>query len=1679
MSAISLRKASSLGPGLRALLRRLGTSLVILLAIAYLTLFGLLMAERGRKGLPAEPLEAAAQALGWTAEYTIRHPTTYYWHREDVPALGLVLTSFGRSAGLLVLALGAAMIVGVPLGIAAALLRRIRAAPLVVLISVLGVSTPSFLLAMLFWIVNIQVSRWLGLDTAPLPPTGFGWDAHMVMPALVLATRPLAQIVQITYVSMSNVLGEDYIRTARSKGLARRVVINRHALRNVLIPILTTLGTSLRFSLASLPVVEYFFVWPGVGMALLQAIELEISPLVTDLIVSLGFLFLLINLALEAIYQIVDPRLRNAQAQEQQAAQSEGLRRQAWWEPLVNLRDALVEWWTDLRQRLPGARRKPSTLSPLPVRTGDESPPASDTPSTSRSSRRHILRCILVNPALLIGMLLVVAFLGLALFGERLTEADPGETHGAMIIEGTIDAPPFRPSTVFPWGSDHIGRDVQALVLMGAKQTLTLALAGTVARVLLGTLLGILAGWWRGGWLDRLVTGTVGVWAAFPVTLFAMILILALGIQQGKSVFVVALCVVGWGEIAQFVRGQVIGIKPQVYIEAARAVGARSDQILTRHVLPHLLSPLLVLAVLEMGGALMLLAELGFLNIFLGGGFKVELIGEQVFHFSDVPEWGALLANIRNWWRSYPWMAWYPGVAFFLAILAFNVWGEGLRRFLEQARINLGRLVNRYTAVAAGVAVLGLVGVLRSTAPMALYRSQAQEFDAQRALADIQVLASPEFQGRETGMPGAKLAADYIAGRMEEIGLLPAGENDTYIQTLPCPRFHLDEMPHLEILDHQGDVSEALVYRQDFVEYAHPLPTHGEAQGPIVGLALGPDPETPGSDPYHMGELDLRDRVVVMHEVDFERVNVAATAGILFISDDVHHLQHKRYLFGGDDTVLLGRYISKVVPVMSITPEVADRLLATAGSGLAELEGMAQGLQPGQAALTGEGAAVRLKVAARMDEDPVDECYNVIGFIPGTGAEMGESKGKGLDDLVIMVSAYYDGPGVGPDGTLCPGANDNASGVATMLEMARILQQSSSQPKKTVAFVAWSGGERWEGLSVANVMSAKIGFKRLTVEAVIELSGVGAGDGQGIALGQGSSFRLVQAFQDAADRLGVSVTTRGRGPHFGMPTQPGFGGRSALTVYVSWDGADRTAHTPDDTVETIAPDRLRQVGQTTLLVVSVLGQATPQGAAAGPLSSAEDYIHGATMFDEQRALEHVRVLASDEMGGRLPGTPGGRAAGDYVAARLAEYGLEPAGVDNTYFQTFTAPITRLAQLPALDITLPSGQVIDRTPIYRTGYIAVGYGCLGPGKAESQVIWLNYCRHGDYAGQNVAGKIVFCRFPLDGTQDELTDQARRHQVGGLLVWRKREDKEFALAPPLRVDQVTFPAYVITDTVAQDLTAGINYTLDDLYRHPTAMPLSTTVYMAVDFDVHEVEARNVLGLLPGSDPEHEDEIVILCAHYDHLGTDPDGAVYNGANDNAAGVAAVLEIARLWQEQGFRPARSVLFAAWDDEEYGLGGSRYYVRNPIYPLERTVAVLNLDMIGVGDELQVGGKGPVTDQILAGTEVYSLTTYLSPQMLGDGMAFYEAQVSAGMLAWFWDRAYHTTDDDVEHIQPGSLRTIGVLSAHTLAAWSGGGPTARLPRVKRYPWDWIMPTPTCLPSRPPGAMTCDHGTWTR
>ncbi len=1153
------------------------------------------MAQRGYAGLPAEPATALTEAIRKVGDYLLHHPATYYLSKLDQAWWSVAGTAFVRSAALMFLSLCLAVMLGMPLGIWAATRRRRAGSAIILTFSILGVSTPSFLLAMLLWIADFKLYRLLGV--APLPPTGFGWDLHLVMPVLVLAMRPLAQVAQITYVTLSETLSQDYMRTALSKGLSPGGAVWKHALRNIWIPVLTAAGTSLRFSLASLPVVESFFLWPGLGMMLLTALELGMDTLILDLLLALGALFLVINSLLDVVYPLLDARLRGDTVQEERQELLTLGERLAL--GLDAVRDIGRGVWLRVTSLRPARRTSPAkAVAPVSLAAPAEAPALAQGPGRVR----RVLSLAASNPAFLLGSLLLLGLLLLAVAGGSFTQASAYETHGIMYVEDELASPPFSPSATFPWGSDAIGRDIQALVLEGARRTMSLAIIATLARLLLGTTLGVIAGWWQRSWMDRLLSAGVAIWAAFPVTLFAMLLIYGMGIQQGFWIFVIALCIVGWGEIAQFARGLVIRLKAQPFVEGARSIGARADQILLTQILPNMTGPLLVAASLEVAGVLMLLAELGFLNVFMGGGFRA-MIGETgsmvpvYYSFSDVPEWSALLANIRGWWRSYPWLGWYPGIAFFLAIITFNLWGEGLRRFLDDTRINLSRLLNRNMILLAGAAAIVVGAILNSVSPRAQYRDAAARFDAASVEADIAALASAAAEGRETGTSGARIAAEYVAERMEAIGLFPAGVGNTYLQTLVRPRFRLSSVPQLEVLDSDGNVARAFRHREDFSEF----PWAPGSYWTYTGYRVVPEPLFSGAVfGCTVGAgTDLSEQKVLAPEYDgiaivLEGSSCPATSKdrivSLVIPKDPQTVGRK-YLFP-QSSLRPSEMANTLRPLLYISRETADELLATAGSSVAALEAMRDSLPRGSIGTTELGAAIRLQVEG-IDDDPAGSDYiHVLGFIPGTGSLVEQVEGRGLDQKVIIVSAYYDGLGIQPDGVLYPGANDNASGVAMMLEMARLMMASPYQPKKTVVFVAWAGGERREGLSIVEIMNAKIGFSSLTPEAVIELSGVGAGTMDQAAIGEGSSFRLVQLFQDAAAEFDLKTTTRGRGPHFGLLSAAGFGERSAMTIGLSWDGSDQDVHTPRDTPEAIDPQKLEMLGRSATLTLLILSRET-------------------------------------------------------------------------------------------------------------------------------------------------------------------------------------------------------------------------------------------------------------------------------------------------------------------------------------------------------------------------------------------------------------------------------------------------------------------------------------------------------
>jgi ABC-type dipeptide/oligopeptide/nickel transport system permease component len=228
------------------------------------------------------------------------------------PVVSKLAQALPRSLGLLAVSLTLAVLVGLPLGIGAGLRRKTHFSGLLVFFSVLGISTPSYLAAMLLIWLNVWLYRTTGTDFLPLH--GFGWDAHLILPALVLAARPAANVMRLGYNALVDVLDADFVRTAHAKGLGPCLVLLRHVLRAAGVPLVTTVVVSLRFSLAVLPIVEYIFSWSGVGQELLAATQIRDTTTVIGMVLPLALLFVLVNLLLEIICRVLDPRLRVKEA---------------------------------------------------------------------------------------------------------------------------------------------------------------------------------------------------------------------------------------------------------------------------------------------------------------------------------------------------------------------------------------------------------------------------------------------------------------------------------------------------------------------------------------------------------------------------------------------------------------------------------------------------------------------------------------------------------------------------------------------------------------------------------------------------------------------------------------------------------------------------------------------------------------------------------------------------------------------------------------------------------------------------------------------------------------------------------------------------------------------------------------------------------------------------------------------------------------------------------------------------------------------------------------------------------------------------------------------------------------------------------------------------------------------
>lgn len=301
-----------------------------------------------------------------------------------------------------------------------------------------------------------------------------------------------------------------------------------------------------------------------------------------------------------------------------------------------------------------------------------------------------------INYPLYLGGMLTAILLALAIFGPSLAPRDPMETGKLIFINGEVFAPPplGRPlppflSSEYPLGQDLVGRDVLSRLLWAIRPTLVLCLAVVVVRIVAGVVLGVVAGWW-GGRIGRLIDVLIGISLSVPLLAFAVAALLAISLDRGLIAFVAALSITGWCDTAALVRSRTVAVRDAPYIERARAVGLRQSALLWRHVVPQLRPVLPVLVAFELSAVLLLVAELGYLGYFIGGGFIFTYtIGNtdlQRVLVTGAPELGQMLSDFFGQLYRAPWISLSAGLVVFLALTAFALLGEGLRRRLDVTR---------------------------------------------------------------------------------------------------------------------------------------------------------------------------------------------------------------------------------------------------------------------------------------------------------------------------------------------------------------------------------------------------------------------------------------------------------------------------------------------------------------------------------------------------------------------------------------------------------------------------------------------------------------------------------------------------------------------------------------------------------------------------------------------------------------------------------------------------------------------------------------------------------------------------------------------------------------------------------------------------------------------------------
>lgn len=482
-------------------------------------------------------------------------------------------------------------------------------------------------------------------------------------------------------------------------------------------------------------------------------------------------------------------------------------------------------------------------------------------------------------------------------------------------------------------------------------------------------------------------------------------------------------------------------------------------------------------------------------------------------------------------------------------------------------------------------------------------------------------------------------------------------------------------------------------------------------------------------------------------------------------------------------------------------------------------------------------------------------------------------------------------------------------------------------------------------------------------------------------------------------------------------------------------------------------------------VLALAGCAAP--AAAPPATPAPQ---GTLPITAEAMRARIYFLASDALGGRDTPSPGLEAAAAYLASEAQRIGLRPAGEEGTFYQRWPFPLRRVsAEAARLQIAGPAG---TQTLRWGRDFFAAG-GSAAALEGALVFIGRELPQAAGNGAETLRDRVAVAALPGPGQADRewrllrnrQLSQARAegaraliHVLDPSITGEQLRQLAAQAATPARVygEATAFPQFFVSYDAARRLFDAAGLALDRAWQQaaagtvPPVALAGVRMTAAAPFEtLDEAYPPNVVAMLPGSDPALRDEYVVLSAHFDHVGVGRPmngDSIYNGADDNASGSSAILEIARALAALPTAPRRSVIFLWVSGEEKGLLGSRWYADNPTVPVGQIVANLNLDMVAGDahrDSVVVIGKdystlGEVVNRVNARLPELNLIASddIWPEQRfffrSDQFNFMRHEIPALFFFTGVHECYHRPCDTVDFINPGKAARVANLAFHTV-----------------------------------------------